>query len=331
MENEQHPDSRTQPSTELVPPIENDRYLDAPLPLRDAWVIADELCRRFAFLSFVVSIGAVERCGEPDRRPELAKPFRTSLLELGDLCVQLEEKLDQVGHHFAAVAPRTIKWRGSLLTSIHGLVEEIASSCWHFTVSYIMEWRGINTSSLSSHAAHRDVIATTDFVEHFDTATAGLLGSVPNSKLIGKLRARLFLEFSRACESPAIKAPKAQKETQGRGMSVAEAHRQAMNLAKKDPSFVRGGVREWAKEIGCSTDTVHKTPFWNKTMEKTGRGRGKGAIPTICSLTQQLEAELGEEDEELKRVMEDQEKDYEPSPLDDDPPGRSRQIRHYRR
>ena len=309
------------PLLEQLEDMEKDRYPDAPPSLCGAWESADELCKRFAFLSFVVSISVDDLYGEePDRRPKLAEPFRTNLLELGDLWVQLKEKLDQVGRHFAAVAPRTIKWRGSLLTSIHGLVEEIASSCWHFTVSYIMEWRGINTSSLSSHAAHRDVIATTDFVEHFDTATAGLLGSVPNSKQIDKLRARLEQEFSRACSLPADFA----KPTESAASLPArwlgkELDREVIICweSKKEKWRVLGqrilyeGDNEAVKEL---QSILGPTALSKEIEERTGRPAPSSSIAKTQTYEEEIKPLLGKPAKKPESWPKDEEPDDE---LDD--------------
>jgi hypothetical protein len=104
-------------------------------------------------------------------------------------------------------------------------------------------------------------------------------------------------------------------------MTVQEANDKAMRLAKADRFFVKRPQREWAKAIGCSAGLVAKLPLWRETMQLTGRGReNSGPSPKVVSLTGRLEASVGEDDPELKRLMAEQEADMEPSPCADDPP-----------
>jgi hypothetical protein len=114
-----------------------------------------------------------------------------------------------------------------------------------------------------------------------------------------------------------------------RRMTAKEANEKALRLAKADPNFVKQpSCRRWADKIGCSTGLVQSLPFWQETMAKTGRGRkGKGHAPKACSLTKNIEAVVGEDDEgseaaEIKQnqLIAEQKADSEPSPLEDDPP-----------
>ncbi len=98
--------------------------------------------------------------------------------------------------------------------------------------------------------------------------------------------------------------------------SCEEANRVAVKLAKANPTFVNGGVREWAEAIRretrktCSVDTVYHTSLWQETMEETGRGRGKGPTARNVSLTKGLEAVtgVGEQHQILKQLVADEEK-----------------------
>ena len=125
----------------------------------------------------------------------------------------------------------------------------------------------------------------------------------------------------------------------GGNITVAEANKTAMELAKKHPAFVKGGAREWAVAIRkatgktCSIATVGATRLWQKTMRTTGRGRTRGKAPKAVTLTDGLESVVGEgkRHEVLQGLIAEQEADFEPSPLDDDAPGQRRKTKHYKR
>jgi len=83
-----------------------------------------------------------------------------------------------------------------------------------------------------------------------------------------------------------------------RGKTTAEeAEAVARRLAKRDPGFLDGGVRDWAAAISakmgktCSISTVEKTDVWKEHMAKTGRGRGKGGgRPKAVEFSKSVEA-----------------------------------------
>lgn len=83
---------------------------------------------------------------------------------------------------------------------------------------------------------------------------------------------------------------------------------------KEDPS-----VRDWttervAKELGCSVGLVAGLPIWGEIMEKTGRRRSRSVSPRrTVSLSEQ-----GEQARQLARLVAEQRRQHEPSPLDDD-------------
>ncbi len=112
-----------------------------------------------------------------------------------------------------------------------------------------------------------------------------------------------------------------------------------MELAKKDPEFVNGGAWEWAAAIRkvtgktCSISTVRATRLWQKTMAVTGRGRSKGKTPKAVALTDNMESVVGEGErqEVLQGLIAQQEADYEPSPLDDNPPATHQKPKQYKR
>jgi hypothetical protein len=117
-------------------------------------------------------------------------------------------------------------------------------------------------------------------------------------------------------------------------MTVERANSKAMALAKADPAFVHLPLRDWATAIGCSEGQVPKLPLWQDTMKQTGRGKKKGpSAPKVVSLTDSLEAVTGEggRDEVLNQLTAEQQADFEPSPLDEDPPDRPRKVRTRKR
>jgi hypothetical protein len=79
-------------------------------------------------------------------------------------------------------------------------------------------------------------------------------------------------------------------------MTVEEANQIAMQLAKKDRSFVHATAEEWARKISeasgttCSPSTVHKTALWKATTQKTGYGRTKDGSPGTVTFTKKLDA-----------------------------------------
>jgi hypothetical protein len=110
---------------------------------------------------------------------------------------------------------------------------------------------------------------------------------------------RLKVECYRA-ESKALPTQRQDDGKLGKpSITVDEANAVAMKLAKQNPQFVHGRVRDWAaairKDSGktCSTATVKKMPFWIRTMEITSRGRTKGKTPKAVGITDKLKSGIG--------------------------------------
>jgi hypothetical protein len=82
----------------------------------------------------------------------------------------------------------------------------------------------------------------------------------------------------------------------------------------KDPV----SVRELAKVIGCSEGTVVKLPAWRALMERRQKRATPKALRAV-QLSDKVLAATGEQDEELQRLIAEQEADREPSPLSDSP------------
>jgi len=116
-------------------------------------------------------------------------------------------------------------------------------------------------------------------------------------------------------------------------MTKEEANRKAMELAKRDRTFVDRPLREWAEAIGCSEGLVTKLPFWIKTMEMTGRGqKDRPRVPKAVTFTDTLESTTGKgkPNQVLDELIAEQ--DQEPSPLEADPQvDRPRRVRNKKR
>ncbi len=118
-------------------------------------------------------------------------------------------------------------------------------------------------------------------------------------------------------------------------MTVKEANEKAMKLARKmRKGFFALSERQQADEIGCSWATWNKTPFFAEAQRKRPPGKPKKpSSPKTESLTTEREAVTGEgdRDEVLRQLAAEQAADREPSPLDGDPPNRSRKIHSRKR
>ena len=143
------------------------------------------------------------------------------------------------------------------------------------------------------------------------------------SKRIGFLEALDLSGFDPAkirAEESSERRSASDGDSATRGMSVPEANMKARELADADPTFVSKTADKWAKEIGCSKSTVHKTTVWKLTMEQTGRGRKNGrAKPKVFSLPKDdlLKGRAG--NDPLDCLIAEQEADLEPSSADPDP------------
>jgi hypothetical protein len=97
-------------------------------------------------------------------------------------------------------------------------------------------------------------------------------------------------------------------------MTVEEANRRAMEEAEKDRSFVQNpSARMWAKRLRCSLGLISKLPFWQTTMQETGRSNpGRRSAPKTVSLTATLEQNLAareSREERLEKLVAEQKAD----------------------
>jgi hypothetical protein len=103
-------------------------------------------------------------------------------------------------------------------------------------------------------------------------------------------------------------------------MTVDEANAAAMRLADTmGPAFFNLSERQQAEKIGCHWNTWRKTPLYKAGDKRREKAPGTGSRSAV-SLTPRLEAITGqgEKDQVLKELIEEQERDFEPSPMDPD-------------
>ncbi|MGC1273449.1 MAG: hypothetical protein WBC44_07045 [Planctomycetaceae bacterium] len=121
-----------------------------------------------------------------------------------------------------------------------------------------------------------------------------------------------------ACASePATQQPEAVGNKR-RCITADEADAKAKQIAKDDPEFVKTAtLADWAQEIGCHHNTAKKSGFILACIEqakkqKATRNSGRKAV----SLTDAVLANAGDDgDDELQRLIEEQGRDYDPSPV----------------
>jgi hypothetical protein len=115
-------------------------------------------------------------------------------------------------------------------------------------------------------------------------------------------------------------------------MSKEQADAKARELAKElGPKFYLLSKREQAKMIGCHHKTWGGTLFYQTALQEksrllpqpaTGKSRRRAS-----NLSDKTLASVGREHGELQRLIDEQKADYEPSPLDHDPPDAPRRVR----
>jgi hypothetical protein len=100
-------------------------------------------------------------------------------------------------------------------------------------------------------------------------------------------------------------------------MTREEANARAMHLVEKGLLNPEWGQRKWAACIGCSVGLVGKLQMWITRMKVDGRGgKDHRRRPRTVRLTTELEGVVGREDQELQRLVGEQNVDDEPSAPD---------------
>lgn len=99
------------------------------------------------------------------------------------------------------------------------------------------------------------------------------------------------------------------------------ANRDEANIKAREflKTHTRATIRQVADGIGCSTGLVSNLTAWKAVNEERKKGR-QPKRSSVLSLTSKMEQMIGNEDDSLARLIEEQERDTEPSPLEDDPP-----------
>ncbi|MHC4063595.1 MAG: hypothetical protein ACYSUI_03710 [Planctomycetota bacterium] len=106
-------------------------------------------------------------------------------------------------------------------------------------------------------------------------------------------------------------------------ISADEANQKAREILKHDPNITRDCL---AAKIGCATGTVSSLGAWKAVQERRKEEREenrKARPPQAVSLTPKLQSVVGEDDDALKKLVQDQHADSEPSPLAEDHPGKA--------
>lgn len=130
-----------------------------------------------------------------------------------------------------------------------------------------------------------------------------------------------------AAERPQIEPEAVATDFNARALDFLERHKTKL---RDDPWWYTD--RKAAKEIGCAASRASTLPAFKAFKERRGpRPAGRGKSPHVVSLTSPIEATIGEPDEVLERLKKEQERDFELSPLDDDPPDRPTRVKLGRR
>jgi hypothetical protein len=80
-------------------------------------------------------------------------------------------------------------------------------------------------------------------------------------------------------------------------------------------------ARELKEGIGCSLGLVSGLPAWKAVREQRAKGR-KPRKAGVVSLTPKMGNVAGTKDNQLEKLVAEQQADSELSPLEDDPPAR---------
>lgn len=110
-----------------------------------------------------------------------------------------------------------------------------------------------------------------------------------------------------AFESATIENLECSKPTEAamskrRKITAGEANVKARDYLAAHPE---ADARELAKGISCSVGLTNRLPAWRAVQEQRNKGR-KPKKPKAVSLTSNLESTIGEDDDELQRLMAEQ-------------------------
>ncbi len=124
--------------------------------------------------------------------------------------------------------------------------------------------------------------------------------------------------------------PNRPKKRSQPSMKLAEANRRVASKLKQKKGKIT--LRELSEQItdesdfNCSTGLISDTTAWKTFQEKKKKSRSPSS-PRTVSLSEKLLATHGSRDEALGALIQDQEEDHEPSPLDPAPTTQKRRNR----
>ncbi len=108
-------------------------------------------------------------------------------------------------------------------------------------------------------------------------------------------------------------------------MTWEKADAEAQRLGEQEPAFRAKTVREWAKAIGCSPPLVMKLPYWKDCARyREERQPTRGPTSRVLQLSDTMLAAIPDKKVEsppdtLADLIAQQQDDFEPNPLEDDP------------
>jgi hypothetical protein len=156
--------------------------------------------------------------------------------------------------------------------------------------------------------------------------------------LIGLIDRAIGVVPAESCSLPPVPSaipanPSAIPAKRERIWTVANANDALRKLITTKPALCTKSIRELAKEIGCPSSTLQKTATWKDISNKKPKRSNVSPRPVV-TLTSKMTETIGrvERDTVLNKLIQQQEADSEPSPLDDDPPERAyaRRVRSFR-
>jgi hypothetical protein len=100
------------------------------------------------------------------------------------------------------------------------------------------------------------------------------------------------------------------KRRKGPKITKEEANTRARDALKAKQKW---SVRKLAEAIGCSEGLVAKLPAWRTWLDEHKPKRDRA--PKAISATSKVLEAVGEPDSELERLIDEQQSDFEPSPL----------------
>ena len=173
-----------------------------------------------------------------------------------------------------------------------------------------MEWEVIEAKSGQSIPEHKRQRDCRRFAQKARNLSPEVIRSLYERLKIETAKAkRWVMDATRQSQpAPPPQPVSLQPEKQSKKrVTVDEANPLVREYLKKNASPARRvTVRELAKHIGCSNYTITKTAAWTAYNEKR---RAREKPPKAVGFTKELEAVTGREDEELSRLIQEQEAD----------------------